>query len=120
MRNELENKKCPCGKILNYLNNMDDQIEKLLRETKDIVEENNKILKSIRRSNRISGFFRFVYWIVIIALTIGAVAYIQPYLDSTMKLYNQLEETNNKISNTQNSFTDGIKSFFLGSSPASK
>ena len=99
---------------------MDDEIESLLRQTKELVEENNKILKGIRRSNRISGFFRVIYWVVIIALTIGAVAYIQPYLDSMIKLYNQVEGTNTKITTTQNSLGEGIKEFFLGTSTTTK
>ncbi len=99
---------------------MDDEIENLLRQTKALVEENNKILKGIRRSNRVGSFFRFIYWIVIIALTIGAYAYVQPYLNSMMKLYNQLETTNNNITTTQNSLGDGIKSFFLGNSTTTK
>ena len=91
---------------------MNEEIESLIRETRDLVEENNKILRGIRRSNRWGVFIKSVYWIVIIIVTIGAFAYIQPYLNSMMKLYNQLEDTNNKITTSQNSFSSGVKSFF--------
>ncbi len=99
---------------------MDEEIENLLRETKALVEENNKILKGIRRSNRISSFFRFVYWAIIIVVTIGTYAYIQPYLNSVSKLYNDLETTNNSITTTQNSFGTNLKEFFLGTSSIPK
>jgi len=98
---------------------MDDEIENLLKETKTLVEENNKILKGIRRSNRWGAFIKTVYWIIIIVITIGAFAYIQPYLNSMIKIYNQLEGTSTDITNlknNQNSFTNGIKEYFLGTS----
>lgn len=99
---------------------MDGEIENLLKQTKLLVEENNKILKGIRRSNRISSFFRFIYWIIIIVATVGIYTYIQPYLDSISKLYGEVETTNNKITNVQNSFGEGIKSFFFGNSTTTK
>ncbi|MEI8338044.1 MAG: hypothetical protein WCF92_02755 [bacterium] len=93
---------------------MDDEIENLLRETRDLAEENNKILKGIRRSNRWGAFIKVFYWIIFIALTIGAFAYIQPYLDSMLKLYNQVEGANNQITASQGTISGGIKDYFMG------
>ena len=99
---------------------MDDEIENLVKQTKLIAEENNKILKGIRRSNRVSSFFRFIYWIIIIVATVGLYTYIQPYLDSISKLYGEVQTTNSKITNVQNSFGSGIKDFFFGSATTTK
>ncbi|MDE1974950.1 MAG: hypothetical protein KGI49_00330 [Patescibacteria group bacterium] len=53
----------------------------LLERTAASVEENNKILRGLRRSNRTAIIMRVVYWIVIIVLSFGAYYLIQPYFD---------------------------------------
>jgi ABC-type multidrug transport system fused ATPase/permease subunit len=52
----------------------------LLERTYKLAVENNDMLKSMRRSARWSAAFKIAYWAVIIALSIGAVYFIQPYL----------------------------------------
>lgn len=95
---------------------VDYDIKAYLDHIKELSEENNKILKSIRRSNRIGGFFRFVYYVVIIGISIGAYVYLQPYLNSVMQMTQEIQNTNSKIQSTQNSFENGIKNLFFGSS----
>ena len=53
----------------------------LLERTASLVEENNKILHSLRRSNRLSTAMRIAYWALIIVLSFGAFYFIQPYLN---------------------------------------
>ncbi|MDQ5893141.1 MAG: hypothetical protein QG640_152 [Patescibacteria group bacterium] len=53
----------------------------LLERTYKMAEENNEILRSIRRSNRWSMAVKAIYWIVIIGLSIGAFYFIQPYIE---------------------------------------
>ncbi len=45
--------------------NGDDEVKKLLRENVEISKESLKILKGFRRNNRISAFFRIIYWLII-------------------------------------------------------
>jgi hypothetical protein len=45
-----------------------------------LAEENNDILRGLRRANRVSTAMRIVYWVVILALSFGAIYFIQPYL----------------------------------------
>lgn len=81
------------------------QFEKLLK----IVEENNEILKGIRRSNRFSLLIKSIYWFVIIGLSIGAFYFVQPYVNF---MGNALGIDTNKSSdsqNTQSSSSDSIK-----------
>jgi hypothetical protein len=59
----------------------------LLQELAEKVEENNDILKSIRRSMRISRIFSFIYWAIIIGSAIGAYYLIQPYIDQLLSVY---------------------------------
>ena len=58
----------------------------LLDRTLKLAEENNEILRSMRRSNRISSFLRILYWIIILGVSVGAFYYIQPYVNSLVEL----------------------------------
>jgi hypothetical protein len=64
----------------------------LLERTLKLAEENNAMLKSIRRSNRLSVIMRVVYWVVILGLSYGAFFFIQPYINSLMGLYNGAQQ----------------------------
>ena len=70
---------------------MNSEEKKLLEETNELAKENNHILKGIRRSNRFSMLFRFLYWIIIIGISVGAFYYVQPYIDSLMKVYKTVQ-----------------------------
>jgi hypothetical protein len=60
---------------------MSPEERSLLERTYKMTEENNEILRSIRRSNRWSMALRATYWIVIIGLSIGAFYFVQPYIE---------------------------------------
>lgn len=60
---------------------MSPEERSLLERTYKMAEENNEILRSIRRGNRFSMAIKAVYWIVIIGLSIGAFYFIQPYIE---------------------------------------
>ena len=94
---------------------MDNEMKELLEQVKATAEENNKILKSIRRSSRISYFFSILYWIVIISISVGAFYYVQPYIDDLTKTYSQIKDTSNKISNVSTSPIQSIKNYFAPS-----
>ncbi len=75
------------------------------------MEENNKILRGIRRANRIGVVWRILYWLVIIGLSVGAYVYIQPYLDRIMKTYQNIEGTASSMQSSGNSLSNFFKSF---------
>ena len=60
---------------------MTPEEKSLLERTYKMSEENNAILRSMRRSARIANAMRYVYWVVIIALSVGAYYFIQPYVN---------------------------------------
>jgi hypothetical protein len=60
---------------------MNPEERSLLERTYKMTEENNEILKVMRRTARFSLALRATYWIVIIGLSIGALYFIQPYID---------------------------------------
>jgi len=81
--------------------------EKILLERVTVLtEENNQILRGLRRANRLNGAFKIIYWILIIAISYGAYVYIQPYVDQLMKAYASVTDTANKISDVGNKIPD--------------
>ncbi len=65
----------------------------LLERTHKLAEENNALLRSLRRSHRFSTAVRALYWVVIIILSFGAYYLIQPYVDTLTDAYTQMEGT---------------------------
>jgi len=76
---------------------MDPDEKELLEKTYSLAEENNKILRGIRSSNRWSTLFRAIYWIVIIGASIGAFYYVQPYANLLLKEYSVIQSDLNNI-----------------------
>ena len=56
--------------------------EEKLNEIFRMTEENNHILRSLRRTQYVSNIFRVIYWMVIIASVGGAYYFIKPILAS--------------------------------------
>ncbi len=73
----------------------------LLERTASLTEENNKMLRSIRRSGRISLGMRIGYWVVIILLSLGAYWVIQPLVQSMTSVLGNgsanTEDTNHSL-----------------------
>ncbi|MDB5259380.1 MAG: protein of unknown function with transrane region [Candidatus Taylorbacteria bacterium] len=81
----------------------------LLERTLKVSEENNDILKSIRRSNRISTVLRVLYWIVIIGLSFGAYYFIQPYIEQVSGLYNEAQQSIDNVKGVTSKFSGFMK-----------
>lgn len=60
---------------------MSPEDRSLLERTYKITEENNEILKSIRRISRFGAALKIFYWLLIIGLSVGAFYFLQPYID---------------------------------------
>lgn len=60
---------------------MNPEERSLLENVYKMTQENNEILKTLRRSARVSMIVKAVYWLVIIGLSVGALYFIQPYVD---------------------------------------
>jgi hypothetical protein len=70
---------------------MTPEEKNLLERTYKLAEENNGILKSIRRGNRFSIFMRLLYWVVIIGASVGAYYFIQPYINQVLGMYSEAQ-----------------------------
>jgi hypothetical protein len=74
----------------------------LLEKTYKLSQENNKILKGIRSSNRLATFMRVFYWILIIGVSVGAFYFLQPYIDTLTKTYKTLQTDLNNVKSAVN------------------
>ena len=54
----------------------------MLEKTYALSQENNEMLKKIKGSQKMSNIMRWVYWIVVIVLSVGSFWLIQPYINS--------------------------------------
>lgn len=70
---------------------MQPEEREMLKKTLELSQENNKMLKAIRRSMFWGKVVRIVYWIVIIGAAIGLYYYIEPYIDGAIGAYGNLK-----------------------------
>jgi predicted MFS family arabinose efflux permease len=80
----------------------------LLERTAALAAENNKILRSIRRSNRWSAVMRVIYWVLIIGVSFGAYYYIQPWITNMIGVLDKANSIEGSVSATQGA-TDQLK-----------
>ena len=71
----------------------------LLMQSIKLAEENNKMLRGMRRSARIASVLRILYWVIILGSAFGAYYAIQPYLNSVVESYNGMKDNVETISN---------------------
>ena len=66
---------------------MDPESKKLLEDTFRLAEENNNLLRSMKRSMQMARVMSILYWVFIIGSAVGAYYLIQPYVDQMMSVY---------------------------------
>ena len=69
---------------------MTPEEKSLLERTYALSEENNQLLKSIRRSGRVRTVFHILYWAIILALSFGAYYLVQPYVTTLLGAFDQV------------------------------
>lgn len=76
---------------------MDPESKKLLEETFRLAQNNNDMLRSMKRSIMWGHITRTIYWVFIIGSAVGAFYLLQPYI-------NQLKDVYDGASGILNSF----------------
>jgi hypothetical protein len=78
---------------------MTPEERELIEETLAISKENNKILRSIRRSARLGFIMQICYWLIIVGISVGAYYFIQPYLEQLVDTYSGVQSGVMKVGN---------------------
>ncbi|MSU44632.1 hypothetical protein EXS45_00385 [Candidatus Nomurabacteria bacterium] len=66
---------------------MSPEERELLNKCVGLVEENNQMLRSMKRSMRFASITRAIYWIFIIGSAVGAFYLFQPAIDQLKNVY---------------------------------
>jgi hypothetical protein len=66
---------------------MDQSPNPKLDELLRLTEENNKILRGMRRAQRLAAVGRVLYWIMLALVAYGTYYYLQPYLKQVEEIY---------------------------------
>jgi hypothetical protein len=83
---------------------MPPEEKELLYRTVELEEENNKMLRSMRRAQRIARVMSIIYWIFIIGSAVGAYYFIQPYLDPIYSIFGKAKDNLNSVNGLLQSF----------------
>lgn len=78
---------------------MSPEERELLTQSIKLAEENNKMLRSMRRSARFASVLRAIYWLIILGSAFGAYYFIQPYLNTIISGYTQIQDSVGNIKN---------------------
>ena len=79
---------------------MDPESKELLKATLELSQENNNMLRSMKRSMQMSRVMSSIYWLFIIGSAVGAYYYIQPYIDQVLDVYSGASDKVNSINDT--------------------
>ena len=82
---------------------MSPEEHELLRRSIALSEENNDILRSIQSSMRLGRFMTFLYWLILIGISVGAYYYAEPYVEKAISVYKSAEVQLNNVNNAVNS-----------------
>ena len=84
---------------------MTPEEKELFKRSIVLSEQNNDILRSIRRSMRLSHFMSILYWVFIIGSLVGAYYFIEPYVNAIKGAYGGAQTSlNDDFKNIVNKF----------------
>ena len=85
---------------------MTPEEKQLLEKIASQVDENNGILRGIRRTQRMSTVMKVLYWLLIIGLSFGAFYFIQPYIDMLKGVSGGIQNDSSQTSQLQDLLND--------------
>ena len=81
---------------------MTPEERQLLIQTHRLVEENNKLLRKMHRAAIWGRVWHFLYWTVIIGLSVGAYYFVEPYLKQLQGVYGGVQTDLQSVSKLLN------------------
>ena len=91
-----------------------DEERRLLKKTLVLAEESNTMVRKLYRAMRWERLFRFFYWVVIIAISLGAYYFVQPYIDQLRGIIPGGKEATEGSGGQASSFLEFLKRMFGG------
>ena len=85
---------------------MEQDVKALLEENLRLSKENNELLLKVHKVLRWQQITRYLYWVVIILVSFGALYYIKPYLGNLLNIYTGGAAGSTSIGDITNSLKD--------------
>ena len=84
----------------------------LLQRNLQLAEDNNRMLHSMRRSQRWGAVLRIVWWLVIFGASAAAYYYyLQPYLEQLLALYQKAQQGGAQAESAMEQFQQMMANF---------
>ncbi len=87
-------------------------LKKEIAEIKELMTENNRMMRLVYRHTRFSTVFNVVKWVLIIGVSLGSLYFIQPYLESLTNAYSTVNNFGNAVGQNQ-SLLNQLKDVYL-------
>jgi len=65
-------------------------MKQLLEANLKVSKENNKMLHKMRGAQKRANIFKFLYWLIIIGIAVGAFYFLQPLFEQVKSAYEQI------------------------------
>ncbi len=72
---------------------MEPEDSKKLDRILALAEENNAYIRKVRTTQKNSQMFKAIYWVILIALALGGLFFVQPYFQKFSSLYSSVSGT---------------------------
>lgn len=81
---------------------MSPEERQILIQTHRMVEENNQLIRKMRRAALWGRLWHILYWVIIIGASLGAYYFIQPYVEQVQGVYGGLKQDLTNVRGTVN------------------
>ncbi len=80
-------------------NDMDMQeLKELVKRQAQLNADTNKVVHSMRRSQRVHTFFSVVWWLLVLGVSVYSYhTYVQPYVENIMSAYGSAQDFQGQI-----------------------
>jgi hypothetical protein len=87
---------------------MNPEERKLLQNTFNLAEENNKMLHQVRGVQKRQFFLNTLKWIIIIGAAVGASYFVQPFINQAAQFLKDSGASIDQLKNLGNSFQKNL------------
>jgi hypothetical protein len=77
-----------------------------LDEMYELVRENNELLSSLLKREKISNFFKILYWFVVLGGLFGAYYFVQPYIQVLTSNFTAVQQALNSLGGVTNTIPE--------------
>lgn len=87
---------------------MDSEQQALLERILELEEANNKMLRKMRNSQRISSILSFMYWLFIVGGAAATYYYVAPKVQMLLSVYQDILVKAQKVQGVDTSALEGV------------